>query len=100
EGCGQDGTQRHEEGGVARRGAMHAGDQEGLEQGGAEQPEQADHAPLAAAESRSKRSTRETDENERDSCDGASKGGERDGREKALGRLDRGVASAPEQGDE
>ena len=79
---------------------MHARDQEGLEERGAQKAEQADHAPVAAAERRSQRSTGETDEDERDGRDGTTKRGERDGGEEALGRLDRGVASTPEQGDE
>ena len=100
EGHGQHRAQRHEEGSVAGRGAMHARDEEGQEQRGAEKAEQADRAPVAASERRSERSTGETHEDERDDRDCASNGGECDWREEALGRLDRGVASPPEQGDE
>ena len=79
---------------------MDSQHQQAVEQRVAEEGEQQDHAPVARPDPRAESPGAEAHQDQHEGRHRAAEGGEGEGREEELRRLDRGVAAAPDQDDE
>jgi hypothetical protein len=93
-------AERDQEGRVTGRRTMDSHHQEAVEQRVAEKTQQHDHAPVARPKGGAERPHGQARRDQDGGRDRTAEGGERERREEGLGRLDRGIAPAPDQDDE